>query len=404
MSKTPLFIKIARPTYGAYLLRRNHIETIGMDILAQIQGPFLVLGNHTHTLDSFFISAASPVHIRWVAGAYLFKLRGVKTMLGSWIGGISKQQGRSDLFTIKAISAALKKGEVVGLFPEGTRTWDGEPVGFDNATAKLVRMFKVPVVIINLEGGYLLKPRWADKTRKGKAILRVLPPLMPETIKSMTLAQLKTYLESNIGFSHQAWQKQHHTPFRSKTKAKGLERVLYLCPDCGCRSCLTTSGNSVVCSHCDMTVKFDEYDHFTLVKGKNPFKDLPSWHTWEKEQLRNLLQNEKKEDLLFPPDQGVLLQKGKGNRLIRLSKHFELTLSREGMVAHTLETKQEKTLSFPFDQVQSMIINAKSTIELYLDGELYRIRIQKDSSILKYIECYKTIKELTKALPLEVST
>ncbi len=71
-----------------------------------------------------------------------------------WIGAISKQQGRSDLFTIRAISESLKQGDIVGVFPEGTRTWDGEPAGFDEAIAKLVKIFKVPpIVLINLEGG-----------------------------------------------------------------------------------------------------------------------------------------------------------------------------------------------------------------------------------------------------------
>lgn len=176
MSKIPLFIRLARPTYGAYLLRRNRIETVGMENLANLGGPCLVFGNHGHAMDSFFISSASPVHIRWVAGAYLFKLRLVKTMLAKWIGGISKQQGRSDFHTIRAISNALKNGDIVGLFPEGTRTWDGEPVGFDESTAKLVRMFKVPVVFVNIEGNYMLKPRWTDKARRGTVTIRVLPP------------------------------------------------------------------------------------------------------------------------------------------------------------------------------------------------------------------------------------
>ena len=92
MSKTPLFIRIARPTYGRYLLRSNNIRTEGMEILTNMGEPFLILGNHSQVYDPFFVSAAAKVHIRWVAGAYLFKLYALKTLLGRWIGGISKQQ------------------------------------------------------------------------------------------------------------------------------------------------------------------------------------------------------------------------------------------------------------------------------------------------------------------------
>jgi 1-acyl-sn-glycerol-3-phosphate acyltransferase len=381
-----------------------------MEILSQIEGPFLVLGNHTHTLDGFFISSASPVHIRWVAGAYLFKLRGLKTMLSKWIGSISKQQGRSDFQTIRDISEALKKGDVVGLFPEGTRTWDGEPAGFDEATAKLVRIFKVPVVVINLEGGYFLKPRWADKSRKGTVTMRVLPPLMPEQIKNMKLAEIKEHLDNQINFSHREWQKKAHRPFTNKCKAVGLEKVLYICPDCGARSSLKTEKNLIRCDHCNMTVQLDEFDRLSCLKGNNTFKDVPQWHAWETKELETLLQNEKNTGLLFPPDRGVLLQIGLGNKLVTLSKDFETNLSKEGITIHKKTTKgkaiqgNEETLLFPFEAIQSMIVNAKSTLELYRGEELYRIRIEKNSSILKYVDCYKLVKKQSQIKLSEVCT
>jgi 1-acyl-sn-glycerol-3-phosphate acyltransferase len=395
VSKTPLFIKLARPTYGAYLLRRNRIETIGMENLSNLEGPCLVFGNHGHAMDSFFVSAAAPVHIRWVAGAYLFKLRGVKTMLASWIGGISKQQGRSDLHTIRAISNALKKGDKVGLFPEGTRTWDGEPVGFDESTAKLARMFKVPVVIVNIEGNYFLKPRWTTKPRKGTVTIRVFPPLMPETIAKMSLGQLHAVLSRDLGFSHSKWQEAQHRPFRNNALAQGLEQVLYICPSCNERSTLRSHKDLITCSHCGMTARLDPFEQFSPVKGTLPFPDIPKWHRWETDQLARLLSTAPKGTPLFPPDRGVLIQIGLGSKLVTLTRHFNLTLTPEGLTVHRQDRGGErflgnkKTLCFPFDHIQSIIVNAKSTIEMYRDGELYRIRIDRRSSILKYIESYE---------------
>jgi len=162
MSKTPLFVKIARPTYGTLLKSKHRIQTVGLENLPS-DGPYLVLGNHTHLMDAFFVSASLPVHIHWVIGAHLFKNQILKILLQKLVGGISKQQGRSDFQTIRDISEVFKRGEVVGMLPEGTRTWDGEPLGFDETTAKLVRMFKVPVVFVLLESGYAQKPRWAGQ-------------------------------------------------------------------------------------------------------------------------------------------------------------------------------------------------------------------------------------------------
>ncbi|MFA7671876.1 MAG: lysophospholipid acyltransferase family protein, partial [Sphaerochaetaceae bacterium] len=176
MSRKPFFIHFIGLTYGSYLKIHYKIKTAGFENIPK-EGPYLVLSNHTHLLDSFFISAVMDSHIRWIAGAYLFKNQILKILLTKLVGSIGKQQGRSDLTTISNVKEAFRKGENVGLFPEGTRTWDGEPLGFSVATAKFVRLFNVPVVLMNLEGNYALKPRWAQKARKGPFTIRVVDVL-----------------------------------------------------------------------------------------------------------------------------------------------------------------------------------------------------------------------------------
>jgi len=386
VSKTPVFIRLARPTYGRYLLWSNNIRTEGMDILANMQEPFLILGNHSQVYDAFFVSAAAKVHIRWVAGAALFKLFGLKALLVGWIGAIAKQQGRSDLYTIRTISKALKDGDNVGLFPEGTRTWDGESVGFDRSTAKLIKILNVPVVIISLEGIYATKPRWADKKRVGTPLLRVLPPLSKETLASMTRDELYTYLVKNLSFSFRSWQESYHIPFKGKAQAEGLQRVLYLCPDCSSYSTLETEKDLIHCTKCDMRSRLDAYDQFSPVLGNNPFKDVSTWHTWEKEQLLAHLQTAGPDTYLFPPDKGVLFQTGEDGKLITLSKDFSLTATREGMSVVSSNPVLFTMLSF--SKVQSMVINAKNTIEFFHADKLYRIRLEKNGSPLKYVELF----------------
>lgn len=394
MSRTPLFIKIARPTYGRYLLWSNNIRSEGMEILTNMEEPFLILGNHSQVYDPFFVSAAAKVHIRWVAGAYLFKLYGLKTLLGGWVGGISKQQGRSDLHTIRTISEALKQGDNVGLFPEGTRTWDGESVGFDEATAKLIKILKVPLVIVNLEGIYATKPRWADKKRRGSPVIRVLPPISKEAIASMTREELYSFLVENLSFSYRKWQERTRTPFRGKAQAEGLQRVLYLCPDCKSFSTLKTKRDLITCTKCSMTARLDAYDQITTLEGENPFKDIPQWHDWETEQLLPHMQETSAGDSLFPPDKGVLFQRGENNKLMTLSKDFSLTITSDGL--QVTSTNPVIFSLFSFSHIQSMIINAKNTIELYYNEKLYRIRIEKQGSSLKYVELYQLLAHAKK--------
>lgn len=391
MSRTPLFIRIARPTYGRYLLKSNNIRTEGMEILSDMQEPFLILSNHSQVYDGFFISSASKVHIRWVAGAVLFKLFALKMLLAGWIGAIAKQQGRSDLHTIRAITLALKNGDNVGIFPEGTRTWDGESVGFDRAITKLIKILRVPVIIISLEGIYATKPRWADKKRIGSPLIRVLPPLSKESIASMTKDELYTYLKKHLSFSFRSWQEENRIPFTGKAQAEGLQRVLYLCPDCSSYSTIQTKKESIWCTKCGMKANLDAYDQFSTIEGSNPFKDVPQWHEWEKEQLLTHMQTTKPETSLFPPDTGVLFQRGEGGKLIILSKDFSLTATKGGM--QVVSSNPVLFSLFSFSKMQSMVINAKNTIEFYHDDKLFRVRIEKDGSPLKYVELFTLLRK-----------
>ena len=393
MSKTPLFIRIARPTYGKWLNAHNRVRTAGYDLLPE-HGPYLILANHTHAMDPFFISSSLPVHVRWVAGAYLFKNRLLNLLLGSWIGGIAKQQGRSDLQTIRDISEAFRKGDIVGLFPEGTRTWDGEPVGFDMATAKLVRMFGVPVVLMNIEGGYAQRPRWARYPRRGEIVLRVVQVVSPDKLKRMPLGEILALLQHHLYFSHSAWQKKRQLEFISRRRAEGLEKLLYLCPSCRGASTIESKGAEARCTACNLSCALDAFENLTVLSGDaHGIDSIPGWHAWEREELARMAREDAStHQMLFPHDTGVLLQRGIGKSLLTLSRRFTLSLEADRMVVRTqspitLGPEQgREVLEFPFIDIQSMIINAKSTVEFYHNDQLWRIRIAANRSILKYVE------------------
>ena len=99
------------------------------------------------------------------------------------------------------------------------------------------------------------------------------------------------------------------------------------------------------------------------------------------------------EVLSFSADDGTLFQTGDEKQLQTIAKTFTLILEPTQMVL----TAKGKTYTFDFDSIESMIINAKSTLEFYFQGKLYRVRIKPHLSILKYLELYTTFatKEAT---------
>lgn len=391
MAKMPPAMKyFLLPFYGTYLKLRFGLKTEGFEALEGIDGPALVFANHVHTLDPFFISARFPNHIRWVAGAYLFKMKVPSFLLRHWVQAIPKAQGKSDIETIRDISSALKGGGIVGLFPEGTRTWDGKMMDITNATAKLVRLFKVPTVFINIEGGFSKKPRWSHTERKGKVYLKVKRVLYPDEIKASNITDLIKIVSENLTFDNTLWQKENHIEYYDEKKqADGIERLLYACPSCGSFETMQSNRDRVSCSSCKKEYKVNGY--FDLV-SKDGSISLSEYHETERKMLLSLLEKKSDEEI-FPPGNGILFQTGGKRRNELISKDFKLHCYSDRMI---IRCKEAMEYVFPFSEIDSMIICAKYTIELYHMGKLFRIRLKGMESTLKYQDLFFEIQKLNK--------
>jgi len=394
MSKTPLLISIIRPTYGKWLLKHYNVTTLNFEEIPK-QGPFLVFGNHTHLYDPFFISSAFNQHINWVAGAYLFKNKALNYLLGSLIGGISKQQGKSDLHTITQIRNKLKMNEVVGLFPEGTRSWDGESIPINDATAKLVRIFNVPVVIIQVDGAYGSKPRWARKRRKGPIVLRVVKVVNPEEMAGKKVKEIASIINESLVYSYEQWQKEHAVPFKSPVRSEGIEKLLYACPACKSFSTIAGKKDIIRCSHCDSEWKLDEVDRLHSVQNLENPNSLSQWHKWEISYVRELSSTTASDNSIFPADRGVLFQIAKKKRLLTVSKDFTFEAKKDRFFIQMSTFKNEYLstsngyMEFLFNDISSIAINAKSTLEFSCNEHIYRVRVKEDQSVLKYMELFQ---------------
>ena len=88
-------------------------------------GAFLVAANHASHLDPPFIGAVMPHQMAFFARKSLWK-----PGLGAWwmdgVGAIPVDRDGSDLTAIKRVLSTLAAGRPIALFPEGTRSPDGD--------------------------------------------------------------------------------------------------------------------------------------------------------------------------------------------------------------------------------------------------------------------------------------
>jgi 1-acyl-sn-glycerol-3-phosphate acyltransferase len=91
------------------------------------KGPVVIAPNHKSFWDAFFIAAVVRRRLHFMGKAELF--RGWRGRLFLALGGFPVLRGASDEEAIETSRAILERGDVLALFPEGTRVTDPERLG-----------------------------------------------------------------------------------------------------------------------------------------------------------------------------------------------------------------------------------------------------------------------------------
>jgi 1-acyl-sn-glycerol-3-phosphate acyltransferase len=144
-----------------WLLRTNgiHIRLEGMENLKKDQS-YILVSNHASILDIPALISAAPFPVRFLAKKSLlwFPIFGWVLYFSGHIL-IDLQSAQSTLRSLKKAPSLLKKGISIIVFPEGTRSPDGEVQEFKRGAFLLARHSKVPVVPISIIGTYEMLPR-----------------------------------------------------------------------------------------------------------------------------------------------------------------------------------------------------------------------------------------------------
>lgn len=83
-------------------------------------GPLILCGNHKSFLDPAIITATCPRDVRFLAKAELWRHKSL-ALIGAAFREIPVSRNEKDIATVKTVLKALKNGECIGIFPEGTR-------------------------------------------------------------------------------------------------------------------------------------------------------------------------------------------------------------------------------------------------------------------------------------------
>ncbi len=124
------------------------------------EGAYLIVANHTSFLDPFFICAIIPRVIHFFTLS-LFYDHSLLHWLCKRLYCIPIKKGGTDISAMKKALRLLNDGELIGIFPEGTRSWTGELGEGEAGVSLLALKAHVPIVPVYIQGAYESFPRRA---------------------------------------------------------------------------------------------------------------------------------------------------------------------------------------------------------------------------------------------------
>lgn len=228
-------------------------RTKGLEAMPKA-GPVLLLSNHVGLLDPFQVALHMYRPSRFMAATSVLNI----PVIGKWLGALGafpKMKYIKDRDSMRTLADHYDNGHVVTLFPEGVRTWTGEPMPVLPGIGRLIKRLNARVVFGRIKSGYLLAPRWARYPRYIPLDIEYIGPV--EYPEHLTADEITADVREKIAVQ----------PVRDKSRfafgfrlAEGLPELLWACPHCKTLDALVVprrDRDTVSCESCRSTWRLD---------------------------------------------------------------------------------------------------------------------------------------------------
>ena len=266
--------------------KKYKVEKINME---DLKPPYILLSNHMSFID-FKLAAMGtfPYRVNNVVNIDGYYRR---PWLMEWIGAICTRKFTADVNLVKSISKVLKRGDILCMYPEARYSPSGVTSYLPDSLGKLIKLNKVPVVVVIHRGNYLHAPFWNVKKKRKVAHHTTMTQLLTaEQVKAMSVAEINKALQDAFEYDEYRYQKESGQLVTEEFRAEGLHKVLYQCPHCMEESKMSSKGTEIFCTACTKRWNLNEDGSLSALEGETEFSHIPDWFAWEREQVRKQIE------------------------------------------------------------------------------------------------------------------
>lgn len=272
---------------GSWLMTRQFGLKIQKKNMQNFKPPYLVISTHQGFSDYYITPLAMFPH----RANYVSDMEGFAAF-GEWlyraIGCIGKRRYVPDISVVKNMKQALDGGQSVVIYPESRHCNVGTTSYIPPNMGKLVKMMKVPLVILTAHGSYLANPFWDEEhTRKVPMEATLEGLYTAEKIATLSAEQIQQTIEDKLQYDEYAWQQMKGILISDKNRGLGLHKALYQCKACNEEFAMRSGGSRIWCAKCGAQWELTEQG---LLQRMETTKDgtfihIPHWYEWQRKNV-----------------------------------------------------------------------------------------------------------------------
>ncbi len=153
------------------------VSVTGLENIAS--PPYIFMCNHQSALDIFSLFVALPLQFKWIAKRELFFIPflGWAMKRAGYIS-LDRKHPREAIKAMDDVAQKIRGGMNIIIFPEGTRSEDGNLLPFKKGVFALALRAKVPIVPVGISGSSILQPKGSFiPNKKGVIYIRIGKPI-----------------------------------------------------------------------------------------------------------------------------------------------------------------------------------------------------------------------------------
>lgn len=377
--------------FAGLYYRWVHGLRVDRSAIRGIKPPFLVIAGHTSWLDFMTVTIALyPRRMNYLAAYNFYRYRTLKFFLGL-MGVIPKYQFTSDTRAIIKAKNVISRNGILAILPHGCLSNDGRPGGFAaSSTAKLIKMFKIPVIAVQINGGYLTRPRWTKRARRGRIDITVTKILDSGELGILSTQDVYRRVIRAIDFDDYRWQRKNNVTFRGRRLAEGAELVLYKCPKCNAEFTLRSSGNRLFCLECKNEAIMNNKMFFEPAGKESVIYD--GFDNWFDFQQKSLLAEIHEPEFKISTTT-TLLWNEPGKYGYQYMGHGHLSLTRDAVIYEGKVFEKTDTLYFDMKDILMVPFAAGDYFEIAEGPDIRRFKLDDLRMMMKWVSAIRLIRD-----------